>query len=298
MLTKTELDVIQEVFVCKREDIKNIRPLKKGMTNVSYLFEINNETFMIRTPGHGTEHLISRKQEYEVYQAIAQLNIAEKVVYLSYESGYKITKFFKNANVCDFSKIEDVEKCISVLRAFHDEDVVVGHTFDLFERIKFYGSLYTAPSYPDYKKVRDNVFRLKAYINQLKVEYKLTHIDPNPDNFLIIQDENDGQEKIRLIDWEYAAMQDPHVDIAMFCIYVGYNRTQIDRVIDIYFNQRCPRETKIKIYAYISICGLLWSNWCEYKKSLGVEFGEYALQQYNYAREYYKIVQDYGVLDE
>ena len=47
-------------------------------------------------------------------------------------------------------------------------------------------------------------------------------------------------------------------------------------------------ETVTKIYAYIAACGLLWSNWCEYKLSLGVEFGEYSLRQYRFAKDYYK----------
>ena len=44
--------------------------------------------------------------------------------------------------------------------------------------------------------------------------------------------------------------------------------------------------------SYIAACGLLWSNWCEYKRSLGVEFGEYSLRQYRYAKEYYRIVRE------
>lgn len=47
------------------------------------------------------------------------------------------------------------------------------------------------------------------------------------------------------------------------------------------------RSTAISQHA-----GLLWSNWCEYKKSLGVEFGEYSLRQYRYAKEYYRIVKE------
>ena len=43
---------------------------------------------------------------------------------------------------------------------------------------------------------------------------------------------------------------------------------------------------------FIAACGLLWSNWCEYKRSLGVEFGEYSLRQYRYAKDYYKIVME------
>lgn len=37
------------------------------------------------------------------------------------------------------------------------------------------------------------------------------------------------------------------------------------------------------------MCGLLWSNWCEYKGQLGVEFGEYSLRQYRYAKDFYRI---------
>ena len=84
-------------------------------------------------------------------------------------------------------------------------------------------------------------------------------------------------------------MQDPHVDIAMFCIYALYDRRQVNRLINLYFEGKCKEETRIKIYCYIAVCGLLWSNWCEYKRSLGVEFGEYSLRQYRYAKEYYKL---------
>ena len=116
----------------------------------------------------------------------------------------------------------------------------------------------------------------------------MTHIDAVADNFLFINND----KEIRLIDWEYAAMQDPHVDIAMFCIYALFDRTQIDNLIDIYFEDKCDIKTRIKIYAYISICGLLWSNWCEYKSQLGIEFGEYSLRQYRYAKDYYQIVKN------
>lgn len=74
--------------------------------------------------------------------------------------------------------------------------------------------------------------------------------------------QKNGKEEIRLIDWEYAGMQDPHVDIAMFCIYSLYNKRQVDRLIAAYFTDGCDDATRIKIYCYIAACGLLWSNWC------------------------------------
>ena len=76
----------------------------------------------------------------------------------------------------------------------------------------------------------------------------------------------------------------------MFCIYAMYDRPQVDALIDAYFPEGCKNELRIKIYCYIAACGLLWSNWCEYKSRLGVEFGEYSLKQYRYAKDYYKLV--------
>jgi len=87
-------------------------------------------------------------------------------------------------------------------------------------------------------------------------------------------------------------MQDPHVDIAMFIIYSLYNKTQADRLIDIYFEGNCGRKTRAKIYCYIAMCGLLWSNWCEFKSILGVEFGEYSLRQYRFAKDYSRYAEE------
>lgn len=93
-----------------------------------------------------------------------------------------------------------------------------------------------------------------------------------------------------MIDWEYAAMQDPDLDIAMFGIYAMYGREDMERLINAYYPEGCPRDVRIKIYCYIAVSGLVWSNWCEYKRRLGVEFGEYSLRQYRFAKDYYAII--------
>jgi len=129
--------------------------------------------------------------------------------------------------------------------------------------------------------------QLKDYLDSIEIEHSLTHLDAVHDNFLFVS--NGGEEEIQLIDWEYTAMQDPHVDIAMFAIYSLYEKEQVDALIDCYFDKRCPDSVRMKIYAYIAMCGFLWSNWCEYKRQLGVEFGEYSLRQYRYAKDYHRI---------
>lgn len=269
-------------------DIKDITVLKKGMTNRSFRFKCKDKQYIMRVPGEGTDKMINRKDEYNVYQALKGKNISDDVVYISADNGYKITEFWDNARVCDPFNMEDVNVCMKSLRHFHESKLQVSHTFDLFGQIDFYESLWDGkPSiFVDYAETKQKILALKPMIEALPREWTLTHIDAVPDNFLFVGDD------IRLIDWEYAGMQDPHVDIAMFAIYSMYDREHVEALIDSYFTEGCPLDIRMKIYCYISVCGFLWSNWCEYKRLCGVEFGEYSLRQYRYAKEYYKLAVD------
>lgn len=284
------ISLIANVFNTKENLIKNITVLKKGMTNRSFKFEFGNEQYIMRIPGQGTDELIDRRNEYNVYQKIKDIEISDKIYYINPDNGYKITKYINNATCCDDSDWEDVKKCMIALKNFHNKHLSVEHTFDLFKQIDFYESLWDEKScYKDYRQTKQKVFKLKKFVDLQKKVWTLSHIDANADNFLIWVDDN-GIERVSIIDWEYAAMQDAHLDIAMFAIYSMYDKKDIDRLIDCYFENQCSMQVRLKIYAYIAIAGLLWSNWCEYKRQKGQEFGEYSLRQYRYAKEYSKIV--------
>lgn len=292
-LTSHEMELIAEVFGCRTTDITVIRILKKGMTNRSIVFTCCGERMILRVPGAGTDRLINRYQEAAVYQVIHGKGLCDDTVYIDPVSGYKITRFLSEVRECDPHNEYDVRRCMEKLREFHAMRLHVGHCFDIFRQIQFYEDLWEGvPSaYADYSETKDAVLSLRAYIDSHTEEYCLTHIDAVPDNFLFTKNAS-GQEQLQLTDWEYAGMQDPHVDLAMFCIYSGYDRSRIDRLLNIYFDGKCPEPVRVKIYAYVAACGLLWSNWCEYKRHLGAEFGEYAQMQYTYAKEYSQIVKE------
>lgn len=292
-LKSDAIDVITETLHVKTNEIVDITVLKKGMTNRSFLFTCRNKKYIMRIPGEGTDQLINRTEEARVYEAIDGFDISDNVVYINSVNGYKLTEFLQGARNCDPESLNDLQACMKRLREFHGLGLQVEHTFDIFEQIEFYEKLWegTSSVYRDYEKTKENVFSLKSYIEEHVQCRVLTHIDAVPDNFLFVINKQ-GQEEIRLIDWEYAGMQDPHVDIAMFCIYSLYDKSQVDKLIDLYFVEGCSRAIRIKIYCYIASCGLLWSNWCEYKRNLGVEFGEYSIRQYRYAKDYYRIVRE------
>lgn len=263
------------------ENAAEWQALKKGMTNRSFLFTSGDSRYIIRIPGEGTDKLINRKQEADVYKAISGLGFCDDPVYLDENSGVKITRYLENVRTCSAYNESDIKKCMDLLKQLHGMELKVGHSFDLFGQIEFYESLRERPSiHMDYSETREKVFSLKPFIDAQKKQWCLSHIDAVCDNFLLYEG------GLQLTDWEYAGMQDPHIDIAMFCVYSNYSREQVDRLIDLYFDGCCSSLIRKKIYCYIAACGLLWSNWCEYKHLLGVDYGEYAQQQYQYAKDY------------
>ena len=175
-------------------------------------------------------HRYTRSSAISIYVITSNTSIPE--------NGYKITRFLDHARVCDPHNLGDIQKCMHRLRQFHEMKLKVDHRFNLFDQIDFYEKLWNGRSsaYRDYQKTKENVFSLRSYIERYKSEDVLTHIDAVPDNFLFTTD-IDGNEDIRLIDWEYAGMQDPHLDIAMFCIYSLYNKEKVDQLISLYFTE-------------------------------------------------------------
>lgn len=287
-LDNEHIKLICDVFGVGLEEVKNVAISKKGMTNRSFTFEVRGNKYIMRVPGEGTDKLINRKQEYDVYQIVSPLGISDKVVFMDPDSGVKITEFIPSSHNCNLDSWDEIAQAMKKLKDFHNLKLSVDFTFDVFKQIDYYEELRGPNSlYVDYEEVKKNIFALKPFIERHKLPYQLCHIDSVPDNFLF------NKDGIRLIDWEYAANQDPHIDIAMFAIYAGFNKEQIDRLINAYFCDKVDTVTKMKIYSYVAISGFLWSNWCEYKYTLGVEFGEYSISQYRYGKEYSKIVLEY-----
>lgn len=269
------------------EQITDLTPMKLGMTNRSFLFTLDKQRYILRLPGEGTAKLIDRPGEALVYQQVIPLGLTDDILYLDPKSGIKITRYLEGARICNAHNERDLCRCMALLRRFHGQKLEVKREFDLFFTIEFYESLRGGqPSvYPDYGETKQKILELRPYLNAQAKAKILCHLDTVAANFLFAPDEQGG-ETLRLIDWEYSAMQDPDVDLAMLAVSDLPRREEADHLIDLYYTEGCSPETRVKIHAYMAVCGLLWSNWCEYKHLLGVEFGPYAQQQYRCAVEY------------
>lgn len=280
------LELVSEIFHVPESEIHDIRCLKSGMTNKSFLFQVNNQHYICRIPGPGTELLINRSQEAAVYKTIAPLQLSEHIVYMNGTTGYKIAEYYEGARNSRADHWEDVAACMKELHRLHDSGLTVDHDFDIRERISFYEKLcftHGGTLFEDYEMVRGWMNELMDTLDALNRPKALSHIDSVADNFLFLPDGS-----VRLIDWEYAGMSDPLIDVSMCAIYSYYDETAVEKLMEIYFNRQPTAEERLVIYSYIALGGFLWTLWAVYKSSLGEEFGEYTLIMYRYAKRYYK----------
>ncbi|EKU72055.1 choline kinase family protein [Selenomonas sp. F0473] len=231
-------------------------PVKYGMMNRSYLFSAGKERYIFRCNGVGTEQLIDRDNEAKIYELIRPLGIAEDVVALSVDGGYKISHYYEHSRVCDGHTREDVERCMSVLHALHNRGLTGAKPFDPFKLLLFYEDVRKerTTDVPEYADVKEEVFSLRAFLEPYLTKHlTLCHVDSVSDNFLFVE----GRESPYLIDWEYAGLSDPLLDVAMFAIYDNFSEEETERLLQAYFPDGCSAQERARVYAYMAAvcCG-------------------------------------------
>ena len=273
----------QELHIAR--EIQEIKPMKEGMTNDSFLVKLRQSSLVVRLNGKASEYLVNRQNEQENYRALQGYNISDEVLAISVPAGYKITKYIPGSRNCRKDYWPDVDRAIKYLRMFHNMPFTVPHKFDLWQQLRHYESLAGAEKINsrEYCQIKSHLKQLLDIVSSLSPQYGFAHIDSVPDNFLFTE------ERTYLIDWEYAGMCDQHLDIAMFGIYAGYNQAEMDGLIELYFGKVPPLDIRRKIYIYVAAGGLLWSNWCDIKRHEGIIMGDYATRQYEYAKHYVKL---------
>lgn len=282
--TREILCYLAKVFSCSAEEIAEVTPLTAGMTNHSFSFRIKGEKYICRVPGEGSGQLVNRRGEKEAYRVIGEADYTEELIDFR-DDGLKISKYLEGVSA-DADNPGDVKKCMAAIRHLHEQKFRVSTAFDLWEKILYYEKLCLDCEIKfdeAYEQHKQEMKLLYDMVMAMKPEFVFCHIDCIPDNCLIRPD-----GKLMLIDWEYAAMNDRLLDVAMFAIYSYYGKEKADELLNIYLEREACTDEKRRYYAYMAMGGFLWKLWTDYKYISGVDFGDYGEKMAEYAKEYYQ----------
>ena len=93
--------------------------LMGGMSNFTYVVEVEGAKYTFRIPGKNAEVFVDRQEEKENIAIIDALGINNETIYVDVEKGYKIAKFVEGTPL---SEAEDAQPYL-------DEVAVVLHNF-------------------------------------------------------------------------------------------------------------------------------------------------------------------------
>ena len=110
-VTNSDSKIFQNVcgvLKCNEEEIKDIKPIKMGMTNTSFKFSYNGNSYVYRHPGPGTELIINRKSEFDSMKIAKELGLDDTYIYMDENSGWKISKFIEDVKILDYEDKKNV----------------------------------------------------------------------------------------------------------------------------------------------------------------------------------------------
>lgn len=276
--------IICEVLKISEEEIQNITPIG-GMTNKNYKVTINNEHFVLRVPGNGTEEMISRSNEMKNALYAHEVGVDAELIYFNEKTGIKVSRFIENAETLSPDSARrhvNMKLTTSILRKLHSSTKPMSTRFDIYNEIEKYHNLvvkYGAMHYEDYEYTRERVYALQDILMTLDVKLTPCHNDLVAENLI-----KSGEDKMYLIDWEYAGMNDPMWDLAAHILECDFNEEDEARFLNLYFNGE-PDEKYIKRVLINKIFqDFLWSIWTIVKEAKGDDFGNYGIDRYNRAK--------------
>lgn len=251
-----------------------ISPLAGGITNSNYLVELAKERVVLRIPGKDSELLgIDRQSELLATQIAARIGIAPPVVVSDPASGAMASRFLEARAVepAELSKDPLLAETAAALRRVHHAGTVPT-VFDPFATIMGYHHLAADRSISepfDFARCLSIVERFQKVRPWHPTV--LGHNDLLNANLLFDQ-------RLRLIDWEYAGMADPYFDLANLSANHDFNQDADRTLLGHYFGE--STEVRLAVLSLMKLVSELreamWGVVQMAISELEVDFAAYA----------------------
>src|SRR5579875_1142389 len=274
-----------EALDLEEHDIQEIQPFG-GMTNKNFKVLAGDKEYVLRIPGNGTEQMINRKEE-KVNAAIAsRLGIDTELIYFNEETGVKIAELIPNAETLNSKTAKRHDNMLlttALLRKLHTSGVTMANEFNVFQKISEYEELMKQANgrpYPHYDEVRAQVMVLRNIYEGMNITLTPCHNDLVAENLV-----KSGPDKVYLIDWEYAGMNDPMWDVAAHLLECEFSPEDEELFLTLYLQtETIPLEIQQRVLMNKIFQDFLWSIWTIVKEAKGDDFGTYGMDRFNRAR--------------
>jgi len=228
-----------------------VSALGGGITNLNYRVDVGGKSFVVRMPGKDSELLgIDRRREYACTLAAGEGGVGPEVAHFLEADGILITHFIAGRGMSaeEISRPAALRRVAAALRRYH-AGPAFPDSFSALETVRDYLriSRSVAPLPSTIDRMVERAETIDGAMRALPRPPRSCHNDLLLGNFL-----DDGQ-RIRIVDWEYAAMGDPFFDLGNFAAHLSLSDDQEAVLLDAYLGQApAPELARLKLMKILS----------------------------------------------
>lgn len=264
------------------QDAQIIKRLEGGMSNYTYVVSSNGKKYTYRVPGKFAEKFVNRVDEWNNIQEINKLDLNNETTYVEILSGEKLAEYVEGTIMSETDVVSYNEMSVKALKKLHNSNLKL-KDYNAFGRLAEDEQYCreTGFAHPEeYIVLRSKLEDMRK--NYAQVALVPCHCDYQPTNLVI-----DG-EKLYVLDWEFAGMNDPFYDIACYG-NAGFDKAL--SLLEAYVGHKPTKEELQRLYFHRAFQCLQWYNVAIFKdriglsKDLNMDFNQVALMFLGMAKD-------------
>lgn len=265
-----------------------------SMTNRTYRVDLSDgRSVIVRLPGEGTQEMIDRADEKTSTLLANRLGLDAPLLYFG-ANGEKVTVCIPDA-VTMTPEMMRSQTCIrqtaDILRKLHTCGETVGFDFDVFSLAELYEEIavrHNVSLFPDFSAAKNAVLSIREDQNAEEMRV-FCHNDPIYANWLL-----DRNDRLYLIDWEYAGMNDPMWDLADLSIESDFTPSHDALLLESYLQHEPDKQTVRRFLANKVYVDYVWSLWAKAREPFEAEWvREYGMTRYSRMQQMIVKYQDF-----
>lgn len=246
-------------YVAEKLDKKAevVHRLMGGMSNYTYLIEIDGKKYTFRIPGNGAQQFTNRKKEVKIMEQIKPYDFLPYPLINDVETGYKLAPYVEGTALNEVPD-KPYGLVVSILKKLHSIPKFP-YGYDHLQRLEKYEKICSSQDLV-YLTLKDKW--LDIYESTLKdIEFVACHGDAQTANFVLTD------SRLYLLDWEFSANNDPIYDIACFG---NNNMNEAIDLLEEYYENSAGKNEYQRLYAWRMFQCLQWHNVAKYKHEIGL----------------------------
>lgn len=237
-------------------------PVEGGISNPNWRVEVEGaaHAFFVKIPGVGTEMFIDRAAANQAGRRAHEAGVGARILHFFPDTGVEISEFVEGLRTStnnDFLVPGVRRNAVHALKAFNDSPplTLVKTTFDMIDE-HFQQVLQLGGAFPvDFGWINARYCEARAALEASGLDLAPCMNDTLAGNFLL-----DAEERVMLVDFEYASTNDRAAELALWFCEMCFSPEVEAEVIEEYYG-RVDASLLARIALFKALVDLKWSTW-------------------------------------